>query len=303
MRTLGSQVVPARINELRRVLLEVSAEDVAQLDPQLAESLSQPLGHERLSVSLPMQDSVFVCLYNLDPIGFIVIHRSATAAHVRALAVSPDMRRKGLAQTMLIHAEERARERQLEWMWMSIPSSTVAAVHCARRCGYRRYLPQFLRRNISQMLPTGAHDVYLQPLQGKDAGDAVYRYYRDELENGDAWAAPLVEAELLPLLLPVEGQVWLCMRNNEEFGCIHAAGEHDHPVISLWLAREYWNTPAEMSCIRSVLSSQAQMPTHMDVRLGSEGHLRAALARYRSQRFVLAMHERVLFIKRVQPEN
>lgn len=300
MRTLGSQIVPARINELRRVLLDVSAEDIAQCDPALFEAVERPLGRELLAMSLPVQDTTYVCLYNLEPTGFIVIHRSARSAQIRSLAVSPDMRRKGLARTMLLHAEERARERGLAWLWLSVPSSNVGAVRCARRSGYRRYRPQFLRRSSGQMIASDNHDVYLQPLDGADAGAAIKRWFADELTNGDSWAEPLVKDELMPLLLPATGAVWLCMQRDEEIGCIHMVQSDQRTAMSLWLTPEYWATSTELACLRALFGQLAQVPQELDVRLGSEGHLRAAAAMYKAQRFALAMEDRVVLIKQVE---
>lgn len=300
MRTLGSQVVPARINELRRVLLDVSANDIAQCDPALLEAAERPLGREMLAMSLPMQDSTYVCLYNLEPTGFVVIHRSAQSAQVRALAVSPDMRRKGLARTMLLHAEERARERGLAWLWFSVPSSNAGAVRCARRCGFRRYRPQYLYRLSSQMIASANHDVYLQPLDGADAGAAIKRWFADELANGDAWAEPLVQHELMQLMLPVSGTAWLCMQRDEEIGCIHMHQSDQTTAITLWLTPEYWATATEMACLRALFGQLAHVPHALDVRLGSEGHLRAAVQMYKAQRFSLAMEQRVVLIKQVE---
>jgi hypothetical protein len=120
------------------------------------------------------------------------------------------------------------------------------------------------------------------------------------LANGDAWAEPLVQDELMPVMLPTSGTAWSCMQRDEEIGCIHMVQNDQRTAISLWLTPVYWATSTELACLRALFGQLAHVPQQMDVRLGSEGHLRAAAAMYKAQRFTLAMEERVVLIKQVE---
>ena len=302
MRTLGSQIVPARVNELRRVLLDLSAGDMSQLDPSLGAGMDRPLGREVLATRLPIIDSSYVCLFNLEPSGVIVLHRSRVAARIRALAVSPDQRRKGLARTMLLDAEERARERGMEWLWMLVPSSNAAATRCAQACGYRRYRPQYLHRGIGRTLTIETRSVYLQPIGSADVSRFVAHWFNVALNQGDAWAQPLVDEELLPLVLPMEGQAWSCMINGREAGCAHMAGPYEHPSISLYLDQDMWNTAEETACLRAVLSTLHELPPEVDLWLGSGGHLRASVSHYKALGFKPVLSEWVTFVKNLTQE-
>ncbi len=300
MRTLGTQIVPARVNELRRVLLDLNVEDLSQLDPLVAAGMDRPLGRELLAARLPISDSVFICLYNLEPSGLIILRRSDTAAQIRALAVAPDMRRKGLARTMLIEAERRARERRVEWLWMSIPSTNQPAIHCARRCGFRRYCPQYLRVNHSIMIEAPGVHVQLEEQAGNDAVKLMQYWLSTEVSDGDAWLQPLIERDLKPMLLPAGGRIWRINVSGNEMGGAHLTGTDEHPVISLWLDSSIWGEAAETGCLRAVVNTLRVKPPAIDVRLGSEGHLRAALARYKELGFTPVLEDRVLFAKRVE---
>ena len=297
MRTLGSQIVPARVNELRRVLLDLSASDMAQLDPSLGASMEKPLGRELLAARLPVADSAYICLYNLEPSGLIVLRRSRIAAQIRALAVSPDLRRKGLARSMLNEAERRVRVRGLRWLWMRVPSDNVPATKCALACGFRRYRPQFLRCGQGKLIPAGGYHTHLETVGGDEAANVMTQWYGTEVACGDAWVLPLIEAELLPLLLPQSGQVWRCLVNGREAGCVHVIGPQTHPVVSLWLDQAVWNTSEETECLRSALSTFAELPPALDVWLGSEGHLRASVGRFKALGFQPLLDERVYFVR------
>jgi ribosomal protein S18 acetylase RimI-like enzyme len=297
MRTSGSQIVTARVNELRRVLLDLSAQDLSQLDPSVGAGMDRPLGRELLATRLPVSDSTYVCLYNLEPSGLIVLHRSRIAARIRALAVSPDQRRKGLARTLLIDAEERVQEKGMRWLWMLVPATNVEATRCALSCGFKRYRPQYLYRNIGRTLMIETRSVYLQPATGADATRAITDWFGQELQQGDSWAQPVVEEELLSQVLPETGEVWRCIVNEREIGCAHLTGPVEHPAISLWLDRAAWNTPEEAACLRAVLSTMAETPPEIDLWLGSGDHLRASVSRYKALDFKPKLAENVIFVK------
>lgn len=299
MRTLGTQIVSARVNELRRVLLDLSVDDMSQLDPHLAAVMDHPLGRELLAATLPVSDSVFICLYNLEPSGLMVLHRSDTAARIRALAISPDMRRKGLARTLLIEAEQRARNRHIEWLWMQIPAENVAATKCARERAFRRYCPQFLRREHGTAIPMGGIHIQLDAVRGSESERLVLYWLSAEVSDGDAWVQPLVLSDLMPVLIPSGGQVWRLSLSGNEIGCAHSARVKDHPIITLWLDSGVWGTPAEFACLRTVLNTLKGTTAGMDVRLGSDGHLRSAVPQYKEYGFAPTLDTRVLFVKRI----
>jgi GNAT superfamily N-acetyltransferase len=131
MATLGAQVVTSRIIELRRLLAELSADDVGMLDETFADWMKRPLGREALaSMVLPASGSAFLCLMNNDPAGLMVIERGKVGGRVRALAVTPDLRRRGLARTLLEAADAFIVEAGLQWLWMQVPARRRQHVLC-----------------------------------------------------------------------------------------------------------------------------------------------------------------------------
>jgi GNAT superfamily N-acetyltransferase len=303
MRTPGSFIVPARVNELRRVLRDLSTADIALLDPSLAAGVNRPLGRELLAATWPVTESVFVCLHNLEPAGLIAIHRGTVSAQIRALAVSPDRRCLGLARTLMSHAEMRSLECNLQWLWTFIPSANVAATRCALALGFRRYRPQFLRRDHERSIPVPTHLIQLEQVSIGVAARSIPVWLGVEVTSGDEWVQPLVEDELLRWLLPEKGKTWLAVMNGNEVGCIHLCGPQTHPCVTLWLDQSIWNTPEEFAILKSVLNTIPELPNTLDVHLGSEGHLRASVERYKEYGFAPVLDERVLFAKHLDAQD
>jgi GNAT superfamily N-acetyltransferase len=303
MHTPGSMIVPARVNELRRVLMDLSTDDIALLEPSLAAGIDRPLGREVLAATWPMTESVFVCLHNLEPSGLITIHRGTLSAQVRALAVSPDKRRKGLARTMLTYVEQRLLERTMHWLWLHIPSANTGATRSALALGFRRYRPQFLRRNHGRTIATPVYHLQLEPMSVSEAARAIPVWVGVEVTAGDEWVQPLIDEELLSWSMPEKGQTWLAVVDGNEVGCVHLHRRHARPCVWLWLDQTIWNTDVEMACLKGVLSVLPESPQALDVRLGSEGHLRAAVARYKEFGFVPVLEERVHFVKYIETKD
>ncbi len=295
--TVGAQVVPARFGELSRVLTYLNADDLSQLDRGVGRWMWLPLGRLLTAATLPLAGSAFVCLYNIEPAGLSLIRRIHNTARILALAVAPDLRRKGLARAMLQDAIARAITRRISWLWMIVPSANTAATRCALRCGFKRYRPQFLRREGKTLISAHAHDVMLYEVRGEAAGQAIAQWLAAEVDAGDAWIKELLETELLPWALPDAGRTWRCSIYGREVGCAHLGGDAQRPVVTLWLDPEMWNTAEEMAVLKAVVDTQIDLPPALDVVLGSEGHLRASAARYKAIGFAPMLHEKVIFAR------
>ncbi|MCS7062214.1 MAG: GNAT family N-acetyltransferase, partial [Anaerolineae bacterium] len=190
--TVGAHVVPARFGELARALSALSGDDLDQLNTGIGRWMRWPLGHLLTAVVLPLGGSVFVCLYNLEPAGVSLIRRFNNTARVMALAVAPDLRRNGIARTLLEDAAVRAAARDIRWLWMTIPSVNIAATRCALRCGFRRYRPQFLRCEIKPLIQAPAYDVMLYEVHDQQAEQAIAQWLEVEVDAGDAWIKDLL---------------------------------------------------------------------------------------------------------------
>ncbi len=295
--TVGAQVVPARFGELSRALTYLNADDLSQLDRGIGRWMRLPLGRLLTAALLPLAGSAFVCLYNIEPAGFSLIRRVNDTARILALAVAPDLRRKGLARAMVQDAVARATTRRVRWLWMVIPSANVPATRCALSCGFRRYRPQFLRRDVRTVISAQAYEVMLYEVQGEAAGRAIAQWLDAEIDAGDAWIKDLLETELLSWALPDAGRTWRCSIYGREIGCAHLGGDPRHPVVTLWLDPEMWNTAEEMAVLKAVVDTQIELPPALDVALGSEGHLRASVGRYKALGFAPALREHVIFAR------
>lgn len=302
MPTLGAQVVPSRILELRRLLQDLTADDLSVLDPWLGDWMNRPLGREAMaSVVLPSAGSTYLCLLNFEPAGLIVIERGHIAARIRALAVAPDMRRRGLARTMLEAADELTQDAGLDWLWMSAPSANVPATTCALACGYKRYRPQFMRRQRTGILSLKLDRARVEPLDGDDARIQLEQWIALAAEQGDAWCHPLAETDLLVWNMPdlTLGKTYLLVSGADEVGMAHVTGERAHPRVTLWLERDLWATPRELSVFKAVMDTLTDAPPAIDVEFGSGDHLRTSVQLYKPLHFKPVVREDVVMVRGV----
>lgn len=301
MATLGAQVVPSRIIDLRRLLAELSADDLGMLDESLGEWMNRLLGREALaSVVLPTAGSAFLCLMNTDAAGLMVIERGKVGARVRALAVTPDMRRRGLARTMLEAADVFIVEAELHWLWMQVPADNTPATACALSSGYRRYRPQFIRRERIGLLSLPLGRAHVEALEADEAGQLVAQWITTAVQQGDAWCSELASQDLLPLSFPHdEGTSYLLVSGADEVGVAHFAGDAAQRRLWLWLDQSIWNTSREKNVLKAVLDTLGDVPPALEIEFGSHGHLRASLELYKSLGFRPAVRDVVVMVKRV----
>jgi hypothetical protein len=299
----SAQVLVGRIGDVRDVLKALPPEDVIVLDASLAERVRSPLWRTTLPVFLNTLGSVFVCAFNVEPAGVLVVERSVMAARIRVLAVAPDMRRKRIASKMLHEVEKAVADRKLQWLWADVPSANEAAVRCALGAGYRRYLPQYLHRDGGGLLPIRAEGVSLELLDEKTAATSIKKAAEVEAELGDAWAHELIVSELLPRLVTPAGKTWLCYAGQHDVGIVHLGGTRAHPSVWLWLDKHVWNSEVERALFKAVLDTLVRVPQSIDLRLGSGDHLRASAARFKALGFKPIMEKRVVFAKRVSQKD
>lgn len=303
MPTLGAHVVPARFGELRRVLAQLTAEDVGVLDASLGEWLQRPLGREALTTYLlTTAGSAFVCLMSLEPAGAMLLERGERAARVRMLVVAPDMRRRGLARTMLEHADQAVRNAGLRWLWMLVPSANVPATRCALHCGYRRYRPQFMRRERAVALPSALAPVRLEPLTEAQAAQAVEQWIERATRQGDAWCAEVAARDVRPwsFTAPAASPAYRLHLAQQAIGlALTQQVSETHSVVWLWLERSHWGTETEASALKALLAALEAEPQTLDIEFGSTEHLRNAAPLYKAAGFVPVLRERVVMIKRL----
>lgn len=302
MPTLGAQVVPSRASELRRLLQDISAADLGVLDAALGDWMNRPLGREALAtVVLPSAGSAYLCLLSLEPAGLLVLARGKIAARVRALAVAPDLRRRGVARTLLEAADAVTAEAGLPWLWMNVPSANVPATACALACGFRRYRPQFLRRQRTGILSLSLGRTRVEPVPKAEAGLELATWIARAAEQGDAWCAPLAAGDLLSWNRPDDdaGAVYRIIDGEAEVGLVHVLGAAAHPRLTLWLDRRMWGGEGEMHAFKAALDTLADFPAEIDLEFGSSGHLRASVEAYRALGFKPVLRERVIMAKAI----
>lgn len=302
MPTLGAQVVPARLGELRSVLATLSPADIGALDESLSGWLSRPLGREALAAYLVALNSTYVCLMSYEPAGALVLERGEVGARVRLLAVAPDMRRRGLARTMLEAADDVVRRAGLKWLWMRVPSSNLPATRCALRCGYRRYRPQLMRREGARALPVSLGLAQVEPLSPEQAELHLAQWVPHAVRQGDSWCKPLALTVFAPLALPAPnaGRAFALHHASRQVGA--ALIQQPVPRVAtvwLWLDRSAWGTTTETGLLKALLAHLDEMPERLDVEFGSADHLRASVNAYKALGFVPVLREHVLMARKL----
>ncbi len=302
MPTLGAQIVPAKVLETLRLLQDLNASDMGMLDETLGEWMNRPLGREALaSMVLPTNGSLYLALMNFEPAGLLLMERGRMATRIRALAVAQDMRRRGLARTLLENADALAHEAELNWLWMLVPNTNVPATACALGAGYKRYRPQFLRRERPGLISLTLGRAHVEPLEGDEAKQQMAQWMAFAAEQGDAWCHELASADLVPFVAPVldgnGGKTYLLISEADEVGIAYIAGDARHRTLWLWLDQTIWNTEREMNVLKSVLDTLTDVPPAIDIEFGSHDHLRASAGRIKALGFKPVVRETVVFAK------
>ena len=295
----------ARSADVTRLLADLTAQDLSSLDPTLGAWMDRPLGREMLARTiLPTAGTVFVCLFNFEPAGLIVIERGKTSAQVRALAVAPDMRRKGVAHTLLAEAIDRASERKLSFLWMRTAATNETAIKAGLEMGFRRVLPQFLRRERTSPLvsPVEKSRVTIERIASQPE-QHIHAWQEMESSAGDAWATDLITGDLFGELALAHfaqgGRVFSLAVDGVAVGGVRLSEHRGHAQLALWLAPEFWDTPEELACVRAALDTLSQPPSTLDVRTASSGHLRASVARYKEPGFKPQLNEFLILARAV----
>jgi hypothetical protein len=203
---------------------------------------------------------------------------------------------------MLEAADRRAAQAGLRWLWMSVPSANLPATACALACGYRRYRPQFMRRQRPQALPLRAEDARALPLDPAEAADALAHWLALAAQQGDPWCKSLAQADLRSWnVAPLrEGRFYrLLDPSGAAIGLAHLREGPAQATVTLWLDQAIWGAPHELQALKAVLDALAALPATLDVEFGSGGHLRAAAQAYKALGFRPVLREQVVMVRRV----
>jgi GNAT superfamily N-acetyltransferase len=299
-RTTGAHPTAGGFGELRRLLQDLPPADMAVLDASFGAWAARPFGRELLAgLILPLAGSVIVELLNIEPAGLVVLERGYLAARVSALAVASDLRRRGIARTLLMDADAAARERGIRWLYARVPSVDGVATRFALACGFQRYRPQYLQRLRPGALPVTNTDVRVEFLDAREAIDSAARWHDYEVQVGDEWCADLARADLRPPPLKQSDACCLCIVGDHAVGLatVHVAG--GAAQVTLWLDADIWGQPLEVRVLKAVVDSLHAAPDHIDLHLGSSAHLRASIEIYRRLGFAPIVSEVVTFVREV----
>lgn len=87
----------------------------------------------------PNVQSCFTALYKGEPAGYMCLFHLFEEGELLNVAVSPDLRNKGIAQKMMDKMVEHLKEKGVERITLEVRESNAAARHLYERNGFTRF--------------------------------------------------------------------------------------------------------------------------------------------------------------------
>jgi hypothetical protein len=137
---------------------------------------------------------------------------------------------------------------------------------------------------------------------GRQPGKALYRRYQEmERQNGDFWAASVVE-EYDPHS-PDRGAFWRCHLYEREIGCAQMVSGDGRLLIRLAMAKDYWGHLATGGVAKELVDSAPERPGYVDLFLASSAHHHAAKPVLDGLGFRERFRTRTLMLKALKGET
>ncbi|MBI3159007.1 MAG: GNAT family N-acetyltransferase [Chloroflexi bacterium] len=225
--------------------------------------------------------------------------RSRPAAlRIDALATEPEHRRKGYAGRLLGEARKWAVERDLGWLSAHLTPENEPGRTFFEKHGFRAYRPHGWRTEDPAGLPSAAAEG-LRPLAPDEVRAAYARWMARELEQGDAPAKPLVEAEYFEAALYPRGRHWALVQGGQEVGYLRLSGLRRGVTAFLALEQGLWASPQPLAWLAAALAEWPFVPARLLVDMASGGHHAAAAPIMEASGFEVNQRPRYLVFKRL----
>lgn len=270
------------------------------VDQYFTRMVRDPLGRWLTFATLPFYLSFSGRGFKVVVDGRIVacgfLHMRRHSGYIYNVSVSQPYRRQGIGRQLVVYLEETIARHGPAWAALQVDRGNEPAEQLYRGLGYKPYHPHFLRREISPAIGRAATTgVSLQAL-GRYPGRGLYRRYRNiERQNGDLWAAAIVdEYDSWP---ENRGEYWRCRLNEREIGCAHVIQRDGQPLIRLALAPDYWGHLATGGLAKELVDALPGRPAYVDLFLESSAHHRVAMPVLSGLGFRERRHSRTLMLK------
>jgi ribosomal protein S18 acetylase RimI-like enzyme len=182
--------------------------------------------------------------------------------HIDNISVDARYRRRGLAERLMMHAEELARKERRPFLKLAVTATNTPAVTLYRRLGYddsehrHRYFT-FALRSFKPLPPMGATDLTLRPLRRRQAAAALQRFYELELTASVPALAHML-AVYYPLALPKGSKrMYAIVQGGRQIGYGDAYRRGGQWNLDVGLRPEVWGSEIERQAIQLLTSAIA----------------------------------------------
>ena len=119
------------------LIREMILQDVAQAAEIEKECFSIPWSEKSFEDSLSREDTLFLVCEEEDVVaGYIGMYLSFDEGSITNVAVSPSFRKRGCGETLVKGAKERAKEKQIETIFLEVRVSNAPAISLYKKLGF-----------------------------------------------------------------------------------------------------------------------------------------------------------------------
>jgi ribosomal protein S18 acetylase RimI-like enzyme len=179
--------------------------------------------------------------------------------HIDNISVDARYRRRGLAERLMMQAEELARQERRPFLKLAVTATNTPAITLYRRLGYdesgqRHRFFTFALRSFEQRALMGAVDLTLRPLRRRQAAAALQRFYALEL----AASVPAL-ARMLAVYYPLDvpkgtKRMYAIEQDGRQLGYGDAYRRDGRWNLDVSLRPELWGGKIERQAIQLLTS-------------------------------------------------
>jgi GNAT superfamily N-acetyltransferase len=205
--------------------------------------------------------------------------------------VNRERRRQGVGRALMQHVEAQLHAQGVPWAALQVGADNTPARNLYLGLGYRPYHHFFLCRDRGTGLwQQVAPSLSLLPVPRREGRRLYAHYAAVERNEGDAWAAAVVQADY-DEGAPPGGRFWRCLLNEHEIGIAWLGG-------TLLLKPLFWRQGfVHIGLLRLLLDRWPGQYRQVNVQFGSSAHYGAALPILREIGFSPRERQHILMLK------
>ena len=130
------------INEIDKILSRINIRSYANGDETKIAALekecfSSPWSEKAITDAKANGTFFLIAEKGFDFAGYISLNTAADEGYINNIAVVPEYRRQGVAESLLYHLGKTAEKKQLAFLSLEVRESNLAAIKLYEKCGYK----------------------------------------------------------------------------------------------------------------------------------------------------------------------